>query len=156
MQKAKASEGAPTFGKEWYDNSHMWDKMPPDYPSISFAEALELLRGIEGEVVFISEARTQMGSSALFCAGEKIIDFAAEANAEELAELIEKEWFEAYRLAEQDMYNPCAVLPDDIYVFDRQMSRLIVFTHETTDWESELDNPMKAAESRLCIQYGMK
>jgi hypothetical protein len=31
------------------------------------------------------------------------------------------------------------------------MTWFIAFTHETTDWDSELTDPMKAAESRYCI-----
>ena len=49
------------------------------------------------------------------------------------------------------MYNPDAILSDDLYVFDCSMKRCVVFTHETTHWESEVDNPMKDAQSRLCI-----
>ena len=49
------------------------------------------------------------------------------------------------------MYDPDAMLPEDLYVFDLSMEWCVVFTHETTDWESELDNPMKATESRYCI-----
>ena len=61
------------------------------------------------------------------------------------------EWFEDYRLAMEDRYNPHHVLPDELYVFDNTMTWCVVFTHETTDWESESDDPMKAAESRYCI-----
>ena len=75
----------------------------------------------------------------------------AEADAHSLAEKIEQEWFDSYRLAMQNMYDPDAILPEDLYVFDTSMKWCVVFTHETTDWESELDDPMKAAESRICI-----
>ena len=82
-------------------------------------------------------------------------NFVAKADANELAELIEKEWFESYILAEQNMYNPEEILPADLYVFDSTMSWFIVFTHETTDWESEIEKPMKAAASRYCIISNM-
>ena len=49
------------------------------------------------------------------------------------------------------MYDADAFLPEDLYVFDLSMKWCVVFTHETTDWKSEIDNPMKAAESRYCI-----
>ena len=49
------------------------------------------------------------------------------------------------------MYNPNRVLPYEVYVTDRDMTWLIAFTNETTDWDSELTDPMKAAESRYCI-----
>ena len=68
-----------------------------------------------------------------------------------LAEKIEQEWYDSYRLAMQNMYDPDAILPDDLYVFDSSMNWCVVFTHETTDWESEIDDPLKAAESRYCI-----
>ena len=80
-----------------------------------------------------------------------MLNFISEADSCELAETIEQEWYDSYRLAMQDMYDPNAILPEDLYIFDRTMTWCVVFTHETTDWESELDNPMKAAESRVCI-----
>ena len=49
------------------------------------------------------------------------------------------------------MYNPNPILPEDLYVFDSSMSWFVVFTHETTDWETE--DSMKEAESRYCIIY---
>ena len=76
------------------------------------------------------------------------------SNAKELAKLIEKEWFETYILGEQGMYNPNPILPEDLYVFDSSMSWFAVFTHETTDWETE--DSMKEAESRYCIIYSEK
>ena len=81
----------------------------------------------------------------------RIIDFIAETDARFLADKIEQEWYDSYRLEMMGMYDPEAILPDDLYVFDSSMSWCVVFTHETTDWESELENPMKAAESRVCI-----
>ena len=79
------------------------------------------------------------------------VDFTAEADAHTLAARIEQEWYDDYRLEEQNMYNPNAYFPSEVYVFDATMNWCVVFTHETTDWESELENPMKAAESRVCI-----
>ena len=49
------------------------------------------------------------------------------------------------------MYDADAFLPEDLYVFDASMKWCVVFTHETIDWESEIDNPMKAAQTRYCI-----
>ena len=65
-----------------------------------------------------------------------------------------KKHYDSYRLAMQNRYDADAFLPGDFYVFDSSMTWCVVFTHETTDWESELDNPMKAAESRVCIICG--
>ena len=49
------------------------------------------------------------------------------------------------------MYNPDAVLPEELYVFNESMTWLIVFTHETADWKFDENNPMKQAETRYCI-----
>ncbi len=77
--------------------------------------------------------------------------FAAAAEAGELADRIEGEWYEDYRLFAQGCYAAEHILPEDLYVFNEAMTWLVIFTHETTDWESEWTDPMKAAESRYCI-----
>ena len=83
--------------------------------------------------------------------GKKLVDFVAEADAQTLAARIEQEWYGSYRLTAQNMYDPDAFLPDDLYVFDATMKWCVVFTHETADWGSEIENPMKAAQTRYCI-----
>ena len=130
---------------EWYKQSYMWDRMNPDFPRVSMKEALEFLREHRDSVFFMSE------KSEDIYRGEKSIDFIAEADAQMLAAQIEHEWYNSYKLAEQNMYDADATLPDDLYVFDSSMKWCAVFTHETADWESEIDNPLKAAESRYCI-----
>lgn len=139
--------------EKFYDDSLMWDKMPTKYPYIPFDDAINLLKSIDGDVLFMAEDKT-FHNGYLFYNNEKIANFIAKSNANELAELIEYEWYESYRLAEQDMHYDDFVLPDDLYVFDKSMKWTIVFTHETEDWESEIDNPMKAAQSRICIAQG--
>lgn len=139
------------FDINMFNDSHMWDKMHLDYPRVSFAEALDCLRGIKSNVFFMGEDEKAHRNSFLKYNGNEYKNFVANADANELAELIENEWFESYRLAEQNMYNPEEILPADLYVFDSTMSWFIVFTHETTDWESEIEEPMKAAASRYCI-----
>ena len=89
---------------------------------------------------------TEKGEKNIF-KGKKTVDFIAETDAHALAAKIEQEWYDSYRLAEQDMYD--AILPDDLYVFDYSMQWCVVFTHETTNWES--DSLMKVAESRYFI-----
>ena len=131
---------------EWYEQSYMWDKMSPDFPRVSMGEALAFLKEHCGTVLFMSEK-----GEDTFYQGKKLIDFIAEADANTLATKIEQEWFDSYKLAEQNMYDADAFLPEDLYVFDLSMKWCVVFTHETTDWKSEIDNPMKAAESRYCI-----
>lgn len=130
----------------WYEQSYMWDRMSPDFPRVSMEEALVFLRTHSGPVFFM----TEKGEDTYY-RGRKLVDYIAEADADTLAERIEREWYDSYRLAEQNMYDPDAILPDDLYVFDSTMKWCVVFTHETTDWESELNDPMKAAESRYCI-----
>lgn len=130
----------------WYEQAYMWDKMNPDFPRVSMEAALAFLREHSGPVLFMAEK----GEDAYY-QGKKLVDFIAEADAHNLAARIEQEWYDSYRLGEQNMYDADALLPDDLYVFDLSMEWCVVFTHETTDWESEIDNPMKAAESRYCI-----
>ena len=131
---------------DWYEQSYMWDRMNPDFPCVSMEEALAFLREHSGPVFFMTEK-----GEDIYYQGKKSVDFIAEADAHTLAARIKQEWYDSYRLAEQNMYDADAFLPDDLYVFDSSMMWCVVFTHETTDWESELDNPMKAAESRYCI-----
>ena len=131
---------------DFYEQSLFWDRMGPKYPYVSMEEALTFLRCHSGPVLFMGE-KGEKGSWE----GKRVVDFIAEADAHSLAEKIEQEWYDSYRLAMQDMYDPNAILPEDLYIFDRTMTWCVVFTHETTDWESELDDPMKAAESRICI-----
>lgn len=131
---------------DWYEKDYMWDRMNPDFESVSMEDALAFLKEHSGPVLFMTEKERDICYQ-----GKKIVDFVAEADAYALAARIEQEWYDSYRLAEQYMYDPDAFLPNDLYVFDASMKWCVVFTHETTDWESELDDPLKAAESRYCI-----
>ena len=137
------------FDLKMYEESLMWDRMPPQYPKVSFAEALALLREKQGEVLFMSEDEKHPWPCELVYNNEKIKGFIAQADAMELANLIEDEWLSCYRLAAQEMYNPDEILPADMYVFDGSMNWFIAFTHETTDWET--DDLTKESESRYCI-----
>ncbi|MBP0990235.1 MAG: hypothetical protein J5874_03550 [Oscillospiraceae bacterium] len=132
--------------KQWYDQAYMWDKMDSTYPGASMKEALDYLREHPGIVYFM----TEKGEGQYF-QGTKTIDFIAKTDAYQLAERIEYEWNESYRVVSQNMYLPDA-LPDDLYVFDSTMKWCVVFTHETTDWEAEkADDGMKVVQSRYCI-----
>lgn len=132
--------------REWYEKAYMWDRMNPAFPSVPMATALAFLREHNGLVFFMAET-----GKDIYYRGEKFVDFVAEADVHTLAARIEREWYDSYRLAMQNMYDADAFLPGDLYVFDSSMTWCVVFTHETTDWESELDDPMKTAESRVCI-----
>ena len=136
---------------EWYEDAYMWDRMDTVFPRVSMKEALSFLLEHNGDVLFMSEGISHHAPRHLFFQGKKHIGFVAQAASKELAELIEDEWFEDYRLGMQNVYNPNPVLPTDLYVFDFSMKWCVVFTHETTDWESEIDDPMKAADSRYCV-----
>lgn len=141
-----------TFDKQKYEESYLWDLMPINYIEVSFEDALKMLKAKKGDVLFMSEDNRNSGFHGLKLKDKKIQTFLAKADAQGLAELIEQEWYESYLLSELEMYNPEAVLPEDLYVFDLTMEWVISFTHEITcDWELEWDEPMKAAESRLCI-----
>lgn len=132
--------------KQWYDQAYMWDRMDPAYPRTSMEESLNFLREHPGVVFFM----TEKGQGEYF-QGTKTIDFIAKADACQLADRIEYEWYESYRLVSQNTVIPNA-LPDDLYVFDSTMKWCVVFTHETTDWETaKADDWMKAAQSRYCI-----
>ena len=148
-QKAWISEMANNnypINIDWFEQAYMWDRMNPDFPRVSMDEALAFLKEHSGYVFFMTEKGENINYQ-----GKKSVDFIAEADAHTLAARIEQEWYGSYRLAEQNMYDADAFLPDDLYVFDSSLKWCVVFTHETADWESELDNPMKAAESRYCI-----
>ena len=128
---------------DWYESAFMWEKMNPNSINVSMKDAVAFLKECNDSVFFI----TERGKSA-YC---QLVDFTAEADANALAARIEQEWYDDYRLEAQSMYNPDAFFSSEVYVFDASMDWCVVFTHETTDWESELDDPMKAAESRVCI-----
>lgn len=136
---------------EWYSNAYMWDRIDPAFPSVPLKDALAFLREKNQKVLFMSEKSVPYAQHHLLFEGEKHYGFVAQASSTELAALIEEEWYEDYILGMQNMYNPHPVLPVDLYVFDTSMTWCVVFTHETTDWESEIDDPLKAADSRLCI-----
>lgn len=131
---------------DFYEQSYFWDRIDPEFPRVSMEEALEFLRKHTGQVLYMGEKGEES-----YHQGKKVFYFISEADSYELAETIEQEWYDSYRLAEQNMYDPDTILPEDLYVFDSSMEWCVVFTHETTDWESEIDNMMKAAESRYCI-----
>ncbi len=139
---------------EFYNKSYLWDRISSIYPRVSFREALSLLSSIDSDVLFMSEDEKHEYCGELLFEEEKIKNFVAKANAKELEKLIEQEWFETYILAEQGMYAPNPILPEDLYVFNESMSWFVVFTHETTDWET--DDPIKEAESRYCIVFTSK
>ena len=109
-------------------------------------EAISILKSIDGCVIFMSDDETHRYPGELFFNNQKIKNFVARADAKELAELIEKEWFSSYELAEEGLYNPPPILPQDLYVFNKSMNWFILFTHE-----AETVDPT----SRFCILHNI-
>lgn len=143
--------------KRHFDGMLMWDKMSIDFPTVSFREALALLRGLSSEVLLLSEgpAYTYGDRHSLRLAGHEFPYFVAAMDACTLADRIEYEWVESMRLTKDLCYLEDAAFPDDLYVCTPEMDRMLVFTHETHDYKAELAGDyIKQAESRVCIAYG--
>ena len=121
----------------WYKNAHLWDKMDPAFTPASFADALAYLRNYTENILFMSEQ-----DEDTYYNGEEIVNFVAQADPHDLVNQIEHEWFNDYKLLEQNMYDPNAFLPQDLYVFDFSMKWCVAFTHETDS---------VYPESRYCI-----
>lgn len=135
------------YDEKTYERSVLWDRLSEAHRRVSFAEALQYLGKKGGEVFFLSEGDSYPYSCELLYEGKKIKNFIARADAAELASLAEKEWYDTYHLFAQGRYDPCSILPEDLYVFDVDLKDLIVFTHEAED----LDDTMQAANSRWCF-----
>lgn len=135
-----------------YGELYLWDLM--DHRAVSFDMALDFLRSMPGEVCITSERVSNGGRHGFEIDGIEHTEVVVRGNAAELADLIEYEWYEPYRLDALGMYLTHTVLPADLYVFDESMERLLVFTHETDFWELEDEQPMKCAASRFCMMYG--
>ena len=148
---ANMAEPYQVFDEQRYESSFMWDRMPLSFSVVSFDDALKALREIGGDVLVMGEDDAVGCCNALTYCGEKIHEFIFRTDAQALAECIEFEWYESYRLAELNMYLADALLPEDVYVFNERMDWVIVFTHETSDWDAERYDMMKAAKSRVCI-----
>lgn len=140
---AKMAKTNHPVTQDWYHRAFMWEKMDSKYQSVSMKDAIAFLKEQNGNVFFITE-----GGDPSYC---RLVDFTAEADARILAARIAHEWYDGHRLGAQNRYNPDALFPEEVYVFDASMKWCVAFTHETTDWEAELDDPMRVAESRVCI-----
>jgi hypothetical protein len=140
--------------KVTYEKLHLWELM--DYRAISFTRSLEFLRAMPGEMYLMSENESNPNCRGIRIDGVEYKGGVVKMNAAALADLIEYEWYEPYRLNALGMYLTHPVLPEDIYVFDASMEHLLVFTHENDYWELELEQPMKCAASRFCMMYGFE
>ncbi len=136
------------------EERYLWELM--DHRAISFAQSLDFLRSLPGDVFFMSENESKPDCHGIEVDGVECKGGVAKMNARELADIIEFEWNEGWRLSALDMYLAHTVLPEDLYVFDASMEHLLVFTHENDHWELEIDQPMKAAASRFCMMCGFE
>ena len=137
---------------EWYSRAYLWDKMSPDLPEVNVREALKKLRSREGRVLFMSEPESSGNPGGLIHHGREIHDFVAMADARELADRVEYEWFEGWRLALEDRCLSDTILPEDLYIFDTTLDWIIVFTHEN---DPKYDEKNEGAETRLCLAFGV-
>ncbi|MBE6617877.1 MAG: hypothetical protein E7627_08080 [Ruminococcaceae bacterium] len=137
------------FGEEIFRKKFMWDKMSTYFSAISQTSAIEFLKGIDRDVLFMSEGEDFNGSCHLKLGGQLHKGFLARGNAKELAELIEYEWRESWKQAIQDQYFDCS-LPEDLYVFDESMKCVLVFTHEGDGATME-----EQMNHRYCKAYGV-
>lgn len=133
-----------------YDGAYLWEKM--SMPVVTVREALRLLRSREGTVLFLSESEISGNSGELYLHGREIYDFVAMADTHELADRIEYEWFENWRLALTGECLRDSMLPEDLYVFDTTFEWVIVFTHEN---DPHCDGTPEGAESRYCKAFGL-
>ena len=129
---------------------YMWEELREDSLEISFDDAVKKLRNMDTQVWFISEAEgnPSFNNCALEEYEEDKKGFAAVADTDWLAEMIDYEWynksnmlFDGFDLGSND------ILPDDVYVFDKSYNWFIAFTHE---WKG--DEP----ETRYCLAYNIQ
>ena len=137
-----------------YANLLIWDKLNTEFDRIDFKKALSMLKSIEGPVYLMPDPG-ERGSYYLTVDGTKRKDSVASADANELAEQIEYEWYQSWKAAAMNTRLNDDVLPEDLYVFDKEMEHVIIFTHEYDFWELEAtEEYMKCADSRFCLVYG--
>ena len=139
-----------------YEDRYLWEMMKTEHRAISFAQSLGFLRSMHGDVYVMSESENHPGRNEFEIDGGEHKNCVVKMNAAELADLIEYEWYESYRLDALGMYLTNTVLPADLYVFDESMVHLLIFTHETDYWELEDEQPMKCAASRFCMMCGFE
>ncbi len=117
----------------WYQRAFLWDKLHRGEAVVSFAEALEFLRKHPGPVLVLSDEEPEV---ILRC------------DAPALADRARWEWFQDYRLQEEDRYLADVLLEQDTYICDEAMTWLVVLTHES-NWT--LTDSRERAASRYCL-----
>ena len=157
----KKHRGLPPYDRDFpetVETLFIWDRLNRDKTGIRevpFAKALELLKTLSGDVLLMPEHSPCCGVFCQMAQGIDREDCVKKANAKGLAELIEYEWYETWRLSRQDEYLENVMLPDDLYVFDVSMDHALIFTHEFDEWDKEdTEDFMVCADSRWCFAYG--
>ena len=107
----------------WYNEAYLWDKLNFDFSDATFYEALSALKAHTGNVLIMSEGEMHDKPGELFCNNERITNFVARVNGEELAKLIEEEWFKSYELFVQDMYDQAE---EDLLICRRHLSLALI------------------------------
>lgn len=127
----------------------MWEVLTKDAESINFDEAVKTLRRYDASVYFMgeNEDNTSFNNCALEEYEEDKKGFAAVADADWLAEMIEYEWYNKITMWE-DGFNLGSndILPDDLYVFNKDFTWFMAFTNEISG-----DKP----ETRYCLSYNI-
>ena len=136
--QVRCKESANHLGIDWFEKAYLWDRFYLGTPIVSFSLALSALKEHKESVLIMSEDNIHH-PGALFYDNKKYTNFVARVNANELANLIEKEWNYGFSDAND-------VLPLDLYVFDESMKWFVAFTHE-----SAYINPHP--NSRHCVMY---
>lgn len=131
------------YTQRYYETLPLSDRLRPEFTVLSFADSLAELRGIKGPVRFMTNGPGCMMRDHCILGAQTA--YVAEVNPRELADTLEYEWFTDYELAEQGMYLANPFLPSEVYVFDPEFCRCLIFTHETD--ETELP------ETRICLQF---
>lgn len=130
-------------------DKYMWEVLTKDAAVIPFEDAVKKLKTYNNPVYFISEAEgnPSFNNCALEEYEEDKKGFAAVADADWLAEMIDYEWVNKSTMWE-DGFNLGSndILPDDLYVFDKENNWFLVFTHEITG---------NNIDTRYCLSYNI-
>lgn len=130
----KDKNSANHLGIDWFKKSFLWDRFYLGTSIVSFSSALSAIKEHTESVLFMSDDNIHHPGE-LFYNNKKYTNFVGRVNANELANLIEKEWDSWYD-SEEDIWFTSEVttqpiLPEDLYVFDESMKWFIAFTHES-------------------------
>lgn len=120
---------------------HLYDLAAVSKES-TFDLSLRRLKEKDEEVYFMSESESYPEAESVIINGVSYKGGVFKANSKDLADLIEKEWENAKE--EKEIQN---ILPFDLYVFDGDMKKAIVFTSDMIEYEEDGE----ITEDRLCL-----